>query len=149
MSAGTKSATAPMLLDCARRHMEARAATYDKPGGERSMDATVAAFNAITGRDADPIAVVIKPRISTLLINLRTGGEHSNITNVIEQLEVVQHFLSNIHPAALTESEGWMLMSCLKMVRDRQRQQPHVDSIEDNIAYAALYGEARLREVQS
>ena len=29
--------------------MEARATTYDKPGGERSMSATVAAFNAVTG----------------------------------------------------------------------------------------------------
>lgn len=29
-------------------HMNDRAETYDKPGGERSIDATVAAFNAIT-----------------------------------------------------------------------------------------------------
>ena len=31
--------------------MKERAATYDKPDGERSMGRTVAAFNAITGRD--------------------------------------------------------------------------------------------------
>lgn len=49
----------------------------------------------------------------------------------------------------LSESEGWLLMQCLKMVRDRSRKEPHVDSIEDNIAYSALYGEARLREAQS
>lgn len=30
-------------------HMQDRAATYDKPQGERSMAATVAAFNAVTG----------------------------------------------------------------------------------------------------
>lgn len=32
-------------------HMQDRAATYDRPAGERSMAATVAAFNAITGKD--------------------------------------------------------------------------------------------------
>jgi hypothetical protein len=31
--------------------MAERAATYDKPEGERSMGATVTAFNAITSRD--------------------------------------------------------------------------------------------------
>jgi hypothetical protein len=31
--------------------MQQRAKQYDKPDGERSMDATVKAFNAITGRD--------------------------------------------------------------------------------------------------
>lgn len=31
--------------------MEQRAAQYDQPAGERSMAATVAAFNAVTGRD--------------------------------------------------------------------------------------------------
>ena len=39
------------LLKKAAEHMDARAETYDKEGGERSMSATVAAFNAITGRD--------------------------------------------------------------------------------------------------
>lgn len=38
-----------MLLK-ALGHMEDRAATYDKPEGERSMGKTVAAFNAITGQ---------------------------------------------------------------------------------------------------
>lgn len=47
----------------------------------------------------------------------------------------------------LTEAEGWMLMAILKMVRDRQRVTPHRDSCEDMVAYAALYGEARLNEV--
>lgn len=87
--------TAPAMLEAAYGHMAQRAATYDKPEGERSMRSTVAAFNAITGRD-------------------------------------------------LTESEGWLLMALLKMVRDRQRGTPHRDSCEDLVAYAALYGEARL-----
>lgn len=83
------------LLGQAAGHMKDRAATYDKPQGERSMAATVAAFNAQTGRD-------------------------------------------------LTEDEGWLFMVNLKIVRDRQRDQPHRDSIEDLIAYGSLYGEARL-----
>lgn len=37
--------TAPALLDRAAGHMRDRAATYDKPGGERSMAQTVAIFN--------------------------------------------------------------------------------------------------------
>ena len=39
------------LLGRAARHMHDRAATYDKPEGERSMGRAVQAFNAITGRD--------------------------------------------------------------------------------------------------
>ena len=87
--------TAQGLLSKARDHMLDRAATYDKPEGERSMGRAVEAFNAITGRD-------------------------------------------------LEESEGWLLLQVLKDVRDRQRREPHVDSLEDCIAYAALKAEARL-----
>lgn len=39
------------ILNKAARHMTDRAATYDKPEGERSMGRAVEAFNAITGRD--------------------------------------------------------------------------------------------------
>jgi hypothetical protein len=39
------------VLNKAAQHMRDRAATYDKPEGERSMEKTVAAFNAITGQD--------------------------------------------------------------------------------------------------
>ncbi len=50
----------------------------------------------------------------------------------------------------LTEADGFLLMAILKMVRDQQRETPHRDSIEDLVAYASLYGEARLRgEAQS
>ena len=83
------------ILGKAAEHMAARAATYDRPEGERSMPRIVAAFNEITGH-------------------------------------------------TLTESEGWLLMAILKMVRDRQRAQAHQDSCEDLVAYSALYGEARL-----
>lgn len=40
---------AHQILEAAAGHMRDRAATYDKPEGERSMGATVAAFNVITG----------------------------------------------------------------------------------------------------
>lgn len=42
---------APDILKKSAQHMLDRAATYDKPEGERSMAKTVQAFNAITGRD--------------------------------------------------------------------------------------------------
>lgn len=42
---------APDLLQKALGHMMDRASTYDQPQGERSMGRTVAAFNAITGRE--------------------------------------------------------------------------------------------------
>ena len=39
------------------------------------------------------------------------------------------------------------MLALLKMVRDNQRDTPHVDSCEDLIAYSALYAEARLKGV--
>ncbi len=39
------------FLEAGLGHMKDRAATYDKPKGERSMSATVDAFRAITGHD--------------------------------------------------------------------------------------------------
>lgn len=41
--------TAPAILKRAAQHMEDRAAARDQPGGERSMERTVKAFNALTG----------------------------------------------------------------------------------------------------
>lgn len=40
---------ADQILQAAADHMKDRAATYDKPDGERSMAATVEAFRAVTG----------------------------------------------------------------------------------------------------
>lgn len=93
-AAGPAAFTAIGFLQAAAGHMRDRAATYDSPEGERSMAATVTAFNAITGRD-------------------------------------------------LKESEGWLLMAVLKMVRSQQRADPHMDSLADLAAYAGLFGEAR------
>lgn len=83
------------LLHRAASLMDERGKQYDKPQGERSMQAAVAAFNAISGY-------------------------------------------------SLTEADGFLLMALLKMVRDQQRETPHRDSIEDLVAYASLYGEARM-----
>lgn len=44
----------------------------------------------------------------------------------------------------LSEANGWLLMALLKMVRDNTTTEPHEDSINDLVAYGALYGEARL-----
>lgn len=44
--------SASELLERAADHLKDRAATYDKPDGERSIGATVKAFNAITGDGA-------------------------------------------------------------------------------------------------
>lgn len=71
-----------------------RGQTYDKPTGERSMGATISAFNCITGY-------------------------------------------------TLEESDGWMLLSLLKLVRQSQNpEQYHHDSALDFVAYASLYAEA-------
>lgn len=43
----------------------------------------------------------------------------------------------------LTESEGWLIMTILKAVRAQARSKATDDSLEDLIAYAALYGESR------
>ena len=90
-----KPAKAQDLLHRAASLMDERGKQYDQRSGERSMQATVTAFNAI-------------------------AGYH------------------------LTEAEGFLLMAILKMVRDQSRETPHRDSIDDLVAYASLYGEARL-----
>lgn len=88
-------AKAQDLLHRAADLMDERGKQYDQRSGERSMQATVTAFNAISGY-------------------------------------------------SLTEADGFLLMALLKMVRDQQRETPHRDSIEDLVAYASLYGEARM-----
>lgn len=48
---GGNHLNAHKILEKAAQHMKDRAATYDKPEGERSMGATVEAFKAITGHE--------------------------------------------------------------------------------------------------
>lgn len=99
--APTKAPSAPEILNAAAGHMRDRAATYDKPEGERSMAQTVAVFNL--------------------------------------------H-----HGTSLSEAQGWHFMQVLKDVRlFTNTSNPHRDSVDDNVAYAALKGEAILREVKT
>ena len=51
VSLSVPAAKAPELLGRAAALMHERGKTYDTPDGERSMAKTVAAFNAITGRN--------------------------------------------------------------------------------------------------
>lgn len=51
MDRSDETTPAVRILQTASNHMRDRAATYDKPEGERSMGKTVEAFNAVTGRD--------------------------------------------------------------------------------------------------
>ena len=51
MDRSDETTPAIRILQTAANHMRDRAATYDKPEGERSMGKTVEAFNAVTGRD--------------------------------------------------------------------------------------------------
>lgn len=52
--------------------------------------------------------------------------------------------LNTITGHKLTEADGWLLLQILKDVRDRQRAEPHIDSLEDCVAYSALKAEARI-----
>lgn len=82
------------FLQAAMDVQKERGEQYDKPNGERSMAATVSAFNCITG-------------------------------------------------STLEESDGWLLLSLLKLVRQAQNpEQYHHDSALDFVAYASLYAEA-------
>lgn len=82
------------FLQSAMDVQKERGEQYDKPTGERSMGATVRAFNAITGH-------------------------------------------------VLEESDGWMLLGLLKLVRQSQNPEKyHHDSALDFVAYASLYAEA-------
>jgi hypothetical protein len=49
-AATAKNVSAADVLLAAEAHMRERAVTYNSQSGERSMKATVAAFNAITGK---------------------------------------------------------------------------------------------------
>lgn len=84
--------TAGHYLQQAAGLLSERGKEYDD-GSERSMGKTIAAFNAITGRE-------------------------------------------------LSESEGWLLMLLLKQVRQFTKDEFHVDSAKDAVAYSALLAES-------
>lgn len=47
---------------------------------------------------------------------------------------------------SMTESDGWLLMLCLKKVRLFQHPGFHQDSAEDAVAYSALLAESKQKE---
>jgi hypothetical protein len=50
----------------------------------------------------------------------------------------------------LTESDGWLIMALLKMVRQWQNpEKVHVDSLLDGVAYMALLAESRMCSPQT
>ena len=92
--------SAPWFLERGLLHMSDRAVTYDTPGGERSMGATVAAYKAVTGDD----------RLTS-------------------------------------ESQGWLFMVLLKLVRSQQGEFK-ANNFEHATAYCGLMGEAAAEEYQ-
>jgi hypothetical protein len=74
------------------------------------------------------------------------GEQYDKASGERSMAQAVQAFNAITGGHALTEADGYLLMALLKMVRDNHRELPHTDSIEDLIAYAALYGEARLKQ---
>ena len=46
----------------------------------------------------------------------------------------------------LTEKDGWLFLLCLKLVRQRQVEGFHRDSVEDMVTYAALLAESMAQE---
>lgn len=80
-------------------------------------------------------------------IMLERGKQYDKPEGERSMAQTVQAF-NAITGQDLRESDGWLLMALLKMVRDSQCQEPHKDSCEDLIAYSALYAEARLGMVR-
>lgn len=58
--------------------------------------------------------------------------------------DIAKQELSYPKEMYLRESQGWLFMILLKLVRSESKKEPHEDSIKDLISYASLYGEARL-----
>lgn len=76
--AETKPVDAAALLDAAAGHIRDRAATYDKPAGERSMGQTVAAFNAITGHTLQESEGWLLMELLKAVRDFTTPGGHAD-----------------------------------------------------------------------
>ena len=81
-------------------------------------------------------------RAATLMDERGRQYDHPSGERSMQAAVTAFHAIAGYH---LTEPDGFLRMALLKMVRDQQRETPHRDSIEDLVAYASLYGEARLR----
>ena len=100
-----------------------------------------------TTNQAQPVADPVKAQdllhLAAGIMDER-GKQYDQPSGERSMLAAVTAF-NAISGYSLTEADGFLLMALLKMVRDQQRETPHRDSIEDLVAYASLYGEARLR----
>lgn len=74
------TADAPEILKRAAQHIEERAALRDQPGGERSMRATVEAFNAIEG-------IKLTERQGWLFMALLKAARSANGNHVFDDYE--------------------------------------------------------------
>lgn len=71
----------------------------------------------------------------------KSGGERSMSKTV-----QIFNIFTDREQFPLSEQDGWLLMQILKDVRQQQTPgKPHIDSLEDCIAYSALKAEAFLR----
>lgn len=91
--------TAPDILTAAAGHMLDRAASYDQPGGERSMGRAVAAFNAIAGRD-------LAEREGWLLLALVKAVRAETTVGHRDSIEDLAAYCALYGEAALTEDKG-------------------------------------------
>ena len=138
---GPKRTSLGLLSQAANIQAE-RAREYEQAGGERSTAKIVAAFNAITGRE-DMMFVSIITKLTTAAAGLEVNESWPDRAALIETLQGCAKLLEGAKSPALRESEGWLFLQLLKMVRGEAKRTPHMDSIVDNVSYAALYGEAR------
>jgi len=67
----------------------------------------------------------------------QSGGERS-------MGKVVSMFNTVKGSEVLTEADGWLIQTMLKIVRG-EANGPHEDSCLDLVSYASLYGETRLK----
>lgn len=91
--------TAPDILTAAAGHMRDRAASYDQPGGERSMGRAVAAFNAVTGRD-------LHEREGWLLLALVKAVRAETTPGHRDSIEDMTAYCALYGEAALKEGTG-------------------------------------------
>lgn len=143
---GVEHDTVPAALACARSHNAA-------PGSISSIAAPPAGVD--DGEGELPSEVITPPAEQTVpepkaaeLLGRAARHMHDR-ASIYDKPEgersmgkAVEAF-NAISGKQLTESEGWMFMAVLKMVRGFTREQYHADSFEDWIAYAALCAEAR------
>jgi hypothetical protein len=100
---------ADQLLQKAAQHMQDRAATYDKPEGERSMGKAVAAFNAITGRDlSEPEGWLLLQVLKDVRLFQRPGYHADSAEDCIAYAALkAEAKAGGVAPAPASKSGPW------------------------------------------